>query len=163
VECGEITVPLPASDRLANTPPCGFESHHHADLWRFVVDDSRRHECRTSLTSGQRQNGQAVSWVVQWVTRSASSARSLGECGPTGVFEEVGMFEIEKGMEIPSRKGGGGRPSKYPWLDMEIGDSFFVPAETMPPCGKIIPPGRVQPRRFSQRKVTGGIRVWRVE
>jgi len=36
-------------------------------------------------------------------------------------------FKIEKNVPIPARRGGG-PPNKYPWRDMEVGDSFFVPA-----------------------------------
>lgn len=33
-------------------------------------------------------------------------------------------FKIEKGIEMPNKK-----ENKYPFLKMEVGDSFFVPCE----------------------------------
>jgi hypothetical protein len=33
-----------------------------------------------------------------------------------------GMFKIEKGIPLPE--------SKYPFAEMEVGDSFFVPCES---------------------------------
>lgn len=37
------------------------------------------------------------------------------------------MFEIEKGIPVPKRTGATGpRGSKYPFAEMEPGDSFFV-------------------------------------
>jgi hypothetical protein len=33
------------------------------------------------------------------------------------------MIEIEKGVPIPERRGNW---TKYPWGNMEVGDSFFV-------------------------------------
>ena len=35
------------------------------------------------------------------------------------------MFKIEKGIEIPEKKSG--RKRKYPFVEMQVGESFFVP------------------------------------
>ena len=37
-------------------------------------------------------------------------------------------FKVERGVPLPEPKGGPGAPAKYPFGDMEVGDSFFVPA-----------------------------------
>lgn len=83
------------------------------------------------------------------------------------------MYEIEKGVEMPAAVNSGGRKAKYPWAKMEIGDSFFVPANG---CSM----RNVQDRfasaaaqwakrhgsKFATRQVKEpepGVRVWRVE
>lgn len=77
------------------------------------------------------------------------------------------MYEIENGIEIP--KSNYGYYSKYPFGEMEIGESFFVPFGD----DKHIIRVRVQTAasyygkrnnvRFLTRTVDGGVRVWRVE
>jgi hypothetical protein len=37
-------------------------------------------------------------------------------------------MEIERGIAVPLKRG---RKPKYPWRQMEIGDSFFVPGPTV--------------------------------
>ena len=36
------------------------------------------------------------------------------------------MFEIQKNVPIPESRGRHGRPNNYPFVDMEVGDSFAV-------------------------------------
>ena len=69
-------------------------------------------------------------------------------------------FKIEKGIEIPKKKGAG-RPDKYPWAAMEVGDSFMVAnTKNAPsPPRKQLDAGKV----FTRRVVEGGHRVWRVK
>ena len=38
----------------------------------------------------------------------------------------MSQFPIQKGVPIPTAVGRGARESKYPFADMEIGDSFAV-------------------------------------
>jgi hypothetical protein len=38
-------------------------------------------------------------------------------------------IKIEKNVAIPKINVGGGNQRKYPWYEMEVGDSFFVPGE----------------------------------
>ncbi len=84
------------------------------------------------------------------------------------------MFEIEKGVPIPAARpaGKGGRDSKYPFRELETGDSFVVPingdaaearrlrVNLMTRCNKY---GKSMGRRFTTRLVPEGVRVWRVE
>lgn len=72
------------------------------------------------------------------------------------------QIKIEKGVPLPVGRG------KYPWREMDVGDSFFVPDVTgvklsaaasaytirCRSTGKPVP-------KFSVRNVDGGVRVWR--
>ena len=78
-------------------------------------------------------------------------------------------YKIEKGIQLPDRAFGFGQ-RKYPFAEMEPGDSFFVPCEDdkkkrtalrnsiMGSCRRKKGWGK-----FATRNVKGGIRVWRVE
>lgn len=70
-------------------------------------------------------------------------------------------FKIEKGVEIPRKGRGRGRPSKYPWADMEVGDSFRVPNRKHPPN----PPCKQlgAGKKFVSRPTDDGYRIWRVK
>lgn len=68
------------------------------------------------------------------------------------------MIKIDKGMPMPKSKS----EKKYPFREMEIGDSFFeeevnrrLLASYASELGKKIG------MKFSIRRVDGGIRVWR--
>lgn len=72
------------------------------------------------------------------------------------------MIKIEKGIPMPEVQAGS-KP-KYPFLEMEIGDSFFV--EGAPQSLLTSAASNHAKRyggRFSVRKQYGGVRVWRVE
>ena len=67
---------------------------------------------------------------------------------------------IEKGIPVPTN----GRRAKWPWKDMEIGDSFLIPdakQKNVQPMASIA--GSRLSRRFIARQADGGVRVWRVE
>lgn len=63
-------------------------------------------------------------------------------------------IKVEKGISIPLKKS-----AKYPWNEMAVGDSFFVAGRSsyfpMKTCD-------AKGRKFTQRMVDGGLRVWRV-
>lgn len=74
------------------------------------------------------------------------------------------MITVEKGRPIPPLT-----TKKYPFGEMEIGDSFWVPmgeneekTKNMIRCaaGAF---GRRRVMKFSVRKIDNGFRVWRVE
>lgn len=76
------------------------------------------------------------------------------------------MYKVDKGIPVPDRKRGNGRPAKYPLRNMlEIGDSFLVPAPGDE--ARIVQrrltaiAGKLKPCRFTVRLVEGGVRVWR--
>ena len=62
-----------------------------------------------------------------------------------------------------------GRPMKYPWPNMNVGDSIFFPDE---PKGSISLPAvscsvwgssQSPSRKFAKRSIDGGVRIWRVK
>lgn len=77
------------------------------------------------------------------------------------------MYEIESGIEIPKTKTHS-RNRVYPFLEMKVGDSFFVEIETAEKrrskqvsiCGSA---GRLRPKKFVTRVVEDGVRCWRVK
>jgi len=76
------------------------------------------------------------------------------------------MIAIEKGVPITDQRGVGkstGRPAKYPWAAMEIGDSFK--AEVAPDALRASASGygKRNGARFIVRKDGSGSRAWRVE
>jgi hypothetical protein len=75
------------------------------------------------------------------------------------------MIPIDKGIPLPAlRKSDPDRDwkksgrYKYPWTEMEVGDSFLSPKR---PCLSI--QSLMDGRRYTQRKVNKGYRVWRIE
>ena len=75
------------------------------------------------------------------------------------------MYKIEKDIPapLPNTKGVG----KYPWREMKIGDSFFIPyADTNYSQVNSAPSyfSRRNPEyKFTVRKVEGGYRIWRIK
>jgi len=69
-------------------------------------------------------------------------------------------IKIEKGIPVPRASA-----AKYPWHDLDVGDSFLFPksvsgdtsANNAAAASK-----RLAPKRFSVRKTTDGYRCWRV-
>lgn len=77
------------------------------------------------------------------------------------------MFVIEKNVSMPEAQSG--KTRKYPFLDMDVGDSFFAATETSEDQRKL---GmriknaasyieKKHAMKFSIRKVEGGVRIWR--
>ena len=71
------------------------------------------------------------------------------------------MFEVERDIPMPRRY------SKYPWDDMKVGDSFFGPGLDEKARSRLNAAayyrGKTRGGRYLVRKVTGGVRIWRVE
>jgi hypothetical protein len=73
------------------------------------------------------------------------------------------MIKIDKGILLPARSCKG-RPAKYPWRQMDVGDSFFVEARKSSDFGGAINHARkTTGYEFISRSVDGGLRVWRVK
>lgn len=84
------------------------------------------------------------------------------------------MFTIEKGIPIPAAQPRGAAV-KYPFAQMEIGDSFFVPSvvkgdETADKAAERLKSSLSSHKRRAQKQtgfvltvrvVDGGVRVWR--
>jgi hypothetical protein len=69
-------------------------------------------------------------------------------------------YVIEK--NVPLVTTAGAKPI-YPFLQMEIGDSFLVTDRTRPQVGAAATrAGKLSGRKFKARTVEGGARVWRV-
>lgn len=74
------------------------------------------------------------------------------------------MFKIEKNVEIPGGAGSVGVRNRYPFPDMEVGDSFFVPGEQGSKAGPAAHTwGRVHGRKFMTQKEGDGVRIWRIK
>jgi hypothetical protein len=75
-------------------------------------------------------------------------------------------FEIEKGVPVPALGRGGRRVLKYPFNEMEVGDSFLVSvgedsrARVM--TRLINAAGHYKPKRFKTAGVPDGVRCWRI-
>lgn len=76
------------------------------------------------------------------------------------------MFNITKNVPLPKRKHGSGRRSIYPFKDMDVNDSFFVPNKKVFTSNRFYEKNNPK-TKFSIRRVTEngvkGIRVWRVK
>lgn len=79
----------------------------------------------------------------------------------------VASFKIEKNVPLGPRSRSGG--SSYPFAEMEVGDSFFIPVQRdvqkfRNGLSQSLSYQRLRyQRKFATRKVEGGIRVWRVQ
>ena len=71
------------------------------------------------------------------------------------------MVKVDKGITMPRKHSG--RPCKYPWCTMHVGDSFFITTNQKRISNTVKGTAAYAPKRFSQRKVAGGFRVWRVK
>ena len=76
-------------------------------------------------------------------------------------------IRIDSDISLPSPKGGAG-VVKYPFRQLEVGQSFFVPGKTQADLsGSIGAARRAMGRKFATRRVTEdgvtGTRVWRLE
>ncbi len=80
------------------------------------------------------------------------------------------MYPIEHGIPIPNprapytKRNSRGANAKYDWLNMDVGDSFFVPdILQMDISSAAHMAGQRFGMRFSTRQFKNGVRVWRVE
>lgn len=80
------------------------------------------------------------------------------------------MIKIDKNIPMPEPQYRAGRAAKYPWAQMERGDSFHLSCpetktldafqRTLSRCGKVW--GKSRDRKFATRREGDGVRVWRV-
>lgn len=78
-------------------------------------------------------------------------------------MQQLEAIEIDPGLPIPPDRGPGSR-SKYPWIHLRIGDSFFVPKTTIEKmAANANKAAKRFGRRFTCRTMDGGVRVWRKE
>lgn len=78
------------------------------------------------------------------------------------------MIAVDKGIEIPPKNWSrGDRKCLYPWREMEVGDSFFIPnggkvREIRGVASRAGQAARYTGMKFTCRAVDGGFRVWRI-
>lgn len=75
------------------------------------------------------------------------------------------MAKIESGIPMPACYKNG-RPSSYPFREMEVGQSIYIPAsETFPrhAAKRAYAAGRRAGMKFVCRRDDNGVRIWRVE
>jgi hypothetical protein len=72
------------------------------------------------------------------------------------------MITIEKDIPLPEAKKVG-KPSLYPFEQMEVGDSFFIakPKNTMSAATYAY--GKKAGKKFTVVEVEGGSRIWRTK
>lgn len=95
----------------------------------------------------------------------------------------VFKITVDKNFPVPENAGNKGRPAVYPWKEMEVGDSFFVPLDMMNKVKKnksinqlrgqlantAYRYGQRHQSRFATRKEgtdrnkKQGVRIWRIE
>jgi len=73
------------------------------------------------------------------------------------------QLKIDKGIPLPARKG---RAKKYPFDQMDIGDSFLVPVGATKSDSSIYSSMSQAKKRLNINltcaRVDGGVRVWRI-
>lgn len=71
-------------------------------------------------------------------------------------------YKIDKGVPIPRLEKVQFKPNKYPFPDMEVGDSFFVPLEVVG-AARVASGSysRNHSTKFTSRKEGQGLRIWR--
>jgi len=71
-------------------------------------------------------------------------------------------IKIESGIPIEATYATG-RKSKYPWREMEVGDSFFIDGMPIKHAStRAWEAGRRAGRKFICRRQDNGVRIWRV-
>jgi len=118
------------------------------------------------------------SWAIahRAGARGVVSGEALVDRGPEDCPKESGLMtkpkltvvsdeiKIERGIPMPAKRNG---LPKYPWRELEVGDSFFFATDSTPEIANLralaSTSSRRMDRKFMARKVDGGIRIWRVE
>lgn len=73
------------------------------------------------------------------------------------------MSKVDKGIPMPDAQPG--RPPKYPWTTMAVGESFVLPAPNIASARAHCNGAntRYEGRKFLCRFYKGEIRVWRTK
>ena len=75
------------------------------------------------------------------------------------------MIQIDKNIPIPPRNRQGRNDDKYPIRDLDVGDSFIMPAKNTNTASGYVRAAAKRlgdGRKFTVRKTEDGIRVWRI-
>lgn len=71
-------------------------------------------------------------------------------------------IKIEKGIPIPPKRRSP-VANRYPWRNMEIGDSFYADVDVLQVQSNAYQTGKALGRRFFVKQQGSGVRVWRIE
>ena len=77
----------------------------------------------------------------------------------------MSKIEIESDIPVPASYTNG-RPASYPFRQMLVGQSIFIPASDVEPhqaAKRAYAASRRTGYKFTCRKMPDGVRVWRVE
>lgn len=74
----------------------------------------------------------------------------------------MNQIKIDKGVPIPTSRWSGAK-RKYPFPDMEIGDSFFTDTKQETVGSSVATYAKFNNKKFTTRSENGGTRVWRIE
>ena len=76
-------------------------------------------------------------------------------------------MNIDKSIPVPENAGRIGGIKKYPFADMQVGDSVFFAGEKIGRrCNPYLAAQQVAIRhgmKFCGRSIDGGVRIWRIE
>lgn len=72
-------------------------------------------------------------------------------------------MKVDRSIAIPEPRVG--RPFKYPWSEMRVGDSFVSESNARILLNAAASYARIRglKRKYTTRKVEGGTRIWRTE
>ena len=77
----------------------------------------------------------------------------------------MSKYKIQKGVPIPDPNIPVTKTTKYPWKDMEVGDSFLVPNKDKDTVHALQNAARLSGKKHNRdyitRKLDKGIRCWR--
>lgn len=78
-------------------------------------------------------------------------------------------YKVDAGIEPPQLRVR----RKYPWPEMKVGDSFFIPVDDARQCERVRNSAKASAGQFRarhnrafetvSRKIEGGLRIWRVK
>jgi len=71
------------------------------------------------------------------------------------------VVQVDKGIPMPKPYYGHSQPA-YPWVSMDVGDSFVILARPRSAYTMASKAGKEYGFKFSVRKCDGVLRVWRV-
>lgn len=73
------------------------------------------------------------------------------------------QYKIERGIPIPPRNRGT-RDPKYPFRDLRVGDSFYVPNKKVQDLSRVAQYwAHKDNTKFSFRSIDDGVRCWRIK
>jgi len=81
----------------------------------------------------------------------------------------MSLVKIEDGIPMPEKFPKGGRRKKYPWDEIEVGQSFVIPVANIKNAksfrnarAQVYQAQLIHKRIFTTKQTTKGLRVWRV-